>query len=206
MVATNLNAVMREIENKFKEAIADEEKAVPFYQGLKNDIEKAINLLGTKEKTRQNALYSILGVVDGILRDENRHRESIMKMLPMIQQIELPELTTQNIIEIHDKIIERSGGTKGILSQGNIDHLIYRFGREKDVFKQAAIALEEIITGHPFFDGNKRTAFEVADFTLRGKGYKIRTGEAETLNTLLKIAKYQCNVKQIENWLRKSVL
>lgn len=103
MVATNLNAVMREIENKFKEAIADEEKAVPFYYSLKKDIEITISLLGTKEKPQQNALFSMLMVVEGILRDETRHRESIKKLLPTIQQmlstvsLSVPSLNMQQV-------------------------------------------------------------------------------------------------------------
>jgi hypothetical protein len=87
MSDTNLQVNLREIENKFKDALADEEKAVPFYQDLKNEIEKTINLLGPKEKPKQNVLYSILMFVEDNLRDETRHREGIKKLLPKIQQI-----------------------------------------------------------------------------------------------------------------------
>jgi len=77
------------------------------------------------------------------------------------------KLTAQNIIDIHDDIIEIYGGTKGVLNQGTIDHLIYLLERKNDVFKKAALALKHIIVNHPFFDGNKRTAFEVTDILLR---------------------------------------
>lgn len=119
-------------------------------------------------------------------------------------EIQMSELTAQKIIDIHNDIIERLGGTRGILNQGTIDHLIYRFGRENDAFKKAAIALDQIITGHPFFDGNKRTAFEVADMILRKQGDRIHASEDEKLGALLKIARYRCNVRQIENWLRNN--
>lgn len=116
------------------------------------------------------------------------------------------EFTTQNITEIHNDIIERYGGTKGILNQGTIDYLVYLLNTKRDVFKKAALVMEQIIIGHPFMDGNKRTAFEVTDILLRGNGYHIHAAEEEILHALLKIAKYECTVEEIEKWLRKKVL
>lgn len=115
----------------------------------------------------------------------------------------MSELTVQQITELHDNIIERTGGTKGVLNIGTIDHLIYRLSREKDAFRKASIALEQIITNHPFFDGNKRTGFQVADLILRENGYYIATSKQEILHALLKIAKYQCNIKNIEQWIKR---
>jgi len=116
------------------------------------------------------------------------------------------EFTTQNITEIHNDIIERYGGTKWILNQGTIDYLVYLLNTKRDVFKKAALVMEQIIIGHPFMDGNKRTAFEVTDILLRGNGYHIHAAEEEILHALLKIAKYECTVEEIEKWLRKKVL
>lgn len=115
------------------------------------------------------------------------------------------KLTAQNIIDIHDDIIEIYGGTRGILNQGTIEHLIYLLDRKNDVFKKAALTLKHIITGHPFIDGNKRTAFEVTDILLRKEGYHIHVNGDEMQNALLKIAKYECDDKEIEEWLRKKV-
>jgi len=74
------------IEVKLKDAVADEEKAVPFYQGLKNDIERIITLI-PKDMTKENTLFSMQLVVDGIMRDEGRHRDSITKMIPVIKEL-----------------------------------------------------------------------------------------------------------------------
>lgn len=114
------------------------------------------------------------------------------------------KLTAQNIIDIHDDIIEIYGGTKGVLNQGTIDHLIYLLERKNDVFKKAALALAHIIVNHPFFDGNKRTAFEVTDILLRNEGYYIYAKDEEIQNLLLKIAKYECTAEKIEKWLIKT--
>lgn len=74
------------IETKLKDALADEEKAVPFYQGLKNDIERIMTLI-PKDMTKESTLFSMQLVVDGIMRDEGRHRDSITKMIPVIKEL-----------------------------------------------------------------------------------------------------------------------
>ncbi len=81
-----LEKSLEAIEAKLKDALADEEKAVPFYQGLKNDIERIITLI-PKDMTKENTLFSMQLVVDGIIRDEGRHRDSITKMIPVIKEL-----------------------------------------------------------------------------------------------------------------------
>lgn len=112
-------------------------------------------------------------------------------------------LTTEKIIEIHNEIIERYGGTKGILNSGTIDFLVYRLDKETDVFKRAALTMEIIIKDHPFVDGQKRTGFQIADLLLREEGYHIHTSKEEVLRALLKMAKYKCTAGKIEEWLKR---
>ena len=114
-------------------------------------------------------------------------------------------LTAQNIIDIHDDIIAIYGGTKGVLDRGTIEYLVYQLDRRNDIFQTSALVLDIIIAKHPFVDGNKRTAFEVADNLLRYDGLHIHASEEEVQSILLKIAKYECTAKEIEKWLRKRV-
>jgi fido (protein-threonine AMPylation protein) len=51
--------------------------------------------------------------------------------------------------------------------------------KENDTFIKASLVLHNIITNHPFMDGNKRTGFQVAE--------------------------YKCSVKKVEKWLREKV-
>jgi len=55
-------------------------------------------------------------------------------------------LAKENIIQRHKKIIEATGGEKGMLK-----------------FSRAGILSRGIISGHPFVDGNKRAGFEATD-------------------------------------------
>ncbi|MCZ7392003.1 MAG: Fic family protein [Candidatus Methanoperedens sp.] len=79
-------------------------------------------------------------------------------------------LTVTEIIEIHDDIIRKYGGTGGIRDEGTLQLLVYKMNCEKNVFRRAALALHIIAVNHPFFDGNKRTAFALAENELGEAG------------------------------------
>ncbi len=116
----------------------------------------------------------------------------------------MAELTAERIIEIHDKIIKKYGGTGGLLTEGTLELLVYKVGRENDVFMQAALILHTIAAQHPFFDGNKRTAFVTAENVLRDAGYYLDADEDDVVNLMQKIAEYKCTVKTIEKWIREN--
>jgi death-on-curing protein len=112
-------------------------------------------------------------------------------------------ITTEKIVEIHNYAIKEFGGTDGILHLGTIDYLVYQINSKTNEFEKAALVLNQIITRHPFFDGHKRTAFQVADIILRNKGYHIHADKKEIETFLLKIASYDCNISKIEKWLKR---
>ena len=115
----------------------------------------------------------------------------------------MEELNAERIIEIHDDIVNEYGGTGGLLTQGTLELLVYKVNREKDVFKRAALILHTIAAHHPFFDGNKRTAFVTAENVLGEAGYYLDAGDDEIVELMRKIAEYQHTVKTIENWIRE---
>ena len=49
----------------------------------------------------------------------------------------MSELTAQKIIEIHNEVIDKYGGTIGILNIGSIEYLIYLLKKENDVYINA---------------------------------------------------------------------
>ena len=114
------------------------------------------------------------------------------------------ELTTQKIIEIHDFVILNTGGTRGVLYSATIDHLVYKLNKKNDVFDKASLTLHCIITEHPFYDGNKRTGFQLADLLLRDERYHIHSTTEKTTNFLVKIAEYNCPFEKINEWLKKN--
>ena len=76
-------------------------------------------------------------------------------------------LTSEKIIEVHRLIISNFGGVDGVLCHGTIDYLVDQINAEPDIFRKAALALHIVANCHPFLDGNKRSAFQIAELILR---------------------------------------
>jgi len=112
-------------------------------------------------------------------------------------------ITKGMVISIHDDLIKTGGGTPGILCEGTIDCLVDRINAEPDIFKKATWALY-IARLHPFYDGQKRTAFTLAAIILRTNRYYFeRLDEKEIFDVLHKIASYECTPGQIVIWVKK---
>jgi death-on-curing protein len=120
----------------------------------------------------------------------------------------MEDLTVEKIIEMHDILIDGFGGTPGILSRGTLDFLVYRVNKEKDPIRKAALVLFYVASEHPFIDGNKRTAFVAAENVLGilGQlGMYIDDDENGVVNFMLRVAKYQADVNDIEKWIRERI-
>lgn len=70
-------------------------------------------------------------------------------------------LLLDDILEIHDDLIERYGGSYGIRDISLIESALARpkCGYYSGVIKQASVLWESLSQNHPFIDGNKRTAY-----------------------------------------------
>jgi death on curing protein len=111
-------------------------------------------------------------------------------------------LTAKMVIELHDYLIDTEGGEPGIRDIGTLDYLIENINYEEDIFKKAAWALF-LADRHPFWDGQKRTAFQLSDLILRDSGYHIHAEDEEIIQALIKIAEYKCDIAKILKWIRR---
>src|SRR5271155_682371 len=70
-------------------------------------------------------------------------------------------LTTVEVLAMHADLIERYGGIQGIRDPGILESALFRpqTGYYADLIDEAAALWESLAQGHPFLDGNKRTAF-----------------------------------------------
>jgi death-on-curing family protein len=75
--------------------------------------------------------------------------------------------------------------------------------REKDIFRRAALALHMIAVEHPFFDGNKRTAFATADNELGDAGCYINAEAENVIDLMRNVAGYKSPPKAIENRIKE---
>ncbi|MBC7079585.1 MAG: Fic family protein [Methanothrix sp.] len=76
------------------------------------------------------------------------------------------ELTKEIIIVVHEYLIRRGGEVGRIRDEGTVDYVFGKINGADDVFEKAAWALY-MSRLHPFYDGNKRTAFVIAAMILR---------------------------------------
>ena len=111
-------------------------------------------------------------------------------------------LTVEKIIEIHDEVILKFDGARGILSESTLHYLVFRVNRFENIFKQAATVLYAIGSQHPFVDGNKRTALVVAENILGQKGFYIAAEEDTIVEFMLSVASYERQPYAIEQWLK----
>ena len=85
-------------------------------------------------------------------------------------------LTTDDILEIHNVLVEQYGGTAGIRDMSGLEAAVFRpqNGYYANIVEEACALFESILINHPFVDGNKRTAFASCDVFLRINGYDCR--------------------------------
>jgi len=119
-------------------------------------------------------------------------------------------LTRENIIQLHKKIVETTGGEKGMLNESILSFVLDLIRTEKlynenigDLFTRAGLLLRGIISGHPFVDGNKRAGFEATDVFLRMNGYYLEANADEGMEFTLNIAKNELNLDSVIEWIRK---
>lgn len=118
-------------------------------------------------------------------------------------------LTPQQILFIHYRLIETTGGSHGVRDLGALQTATAKpqatLGGEDlypELFAKAAALMESIIESYPFVDGNKRTAITTAGIFLRRNGYLIETSQDEMYRFTMAMAAGSAGTKDAEQWLR----
>lgn len=119
-------------------------------------------------------------------------------------------LTIKQILELHSMIIQETGGSHGVRDLDLIASLEQLprqsfFGKElyPILFIKAVLYTRNIITGHPFIDGNKRTAILATESFLYQNGYQIIVSEGEIEKIALRIIEESLSLQQIAKWLKQ---
>ena len=124
-------------------------------------------------------------------------------------QREAHERCVQRILRIHYMAIVTSGEER---ERGLEDAVINPMAFESfcdwielcpDCFSKAAMAIDYIANFHPFVEGNKRTAFQLAIALLRNGGYELDDDTA-TASFIIEVASGLYSREEIEEWLRRN--
>lgn len=114
------------------------------------------------------------------------------------------EITKEEVIELNREIVEEFGGSIGLQNESNLDFVLAKVRNARDVFRKAAELMQGINYGHPFLDGNKRTAFEAAKIFLLANGIRLKVNESEAEEYMVKIAQpKKLSIKDVEIWIKE---
>jgi death-on-curing protein len=116
-------------------------------------------------------------------------------------------LTAQQILFIHARLIDTTGGEHGLLDLGLLQAAVARpratFDRVDlypDLFEKAAALMESLAQNHPFLDGHKRTALMAAALFLRQNGRQLQATNDEVEKLALWVVAERPPLQAIANW------
>lgn len=117
-------------------------------------------------------------------------------------------LSVAEAITIHERLIERFGGSPGIRDKGLLESALFRpqTGYYEDIAEMAAALFESLLMNHAFVDGNKRVAFFVTDVFLRLNGWKLSVEPAAAYSIIIGILESRdSNFDHILRWIKQSL-
>jgi death-on-curing protein len=121
-------------------------------------------------------------------------------------------ISLNEVLAIHDILIEKFGGAKGIRDQAGLESAINRLyqtfdGQElyPDSVDKAAAIFESIISNHPFIDGNKRTAYVLMRLVVKIDSLDIEATEDEKFDFVIKSAKGELTFDEIRTWIKSKL-
>ena len=118
-------------------------------------------------------------------------------------------LTVEEVLAIHEGLLERFGGAAGVRDPGLLESALYRprTGYYKDLASMAAALFESLIMNHAFIDGNKRVAFFATDIFLRLNGWKLSVVPDAAHAFLIDLLERGCcDYAHLLPWLRESMI
>ncbi len=119
-------------------------------------------------------------------------------------------LTAEQVLFIHSRLIDETGGLHGIRDTGLLLSAVERpkscFGDRElypDIFFKSAALMESLIKNHPFIDGNKRTAITSSAIFLQVNGHNLKASQEELERFTLKMAVEKVSLEDTAKWFRK---
>ncbi|MGH7232509.1 MAG: type II toxin-antitoxin system death-on-curing family toxin [Nitrospiraceae bacterium] len=119
-------------------------------------------------------------------------------------------LTTEQVLFIHDRIIEEIGGEHGVRDLNSLESALGRpragFGATEfypDRMMKAAVLMDGIIRNHPFVDGNKRTGIAAAVLFLRINGYEVSATNQVLESFTQHVTTQKPEISELAHWFRQ---
>ena len=117
-------------------------------------------------------------------------------------------LTLDEVLRMHEILLERFGGAPGVRDAGLIESALLRpqTGYYADLIEEAAALWESMAMNHGFIDGNKRVAYACVELFLQMNGVDTGASNAELevfIYSNLEAGTFRKDV--LETWLHAHV-
>lgn len=115
------------------------------------------------------------------------------------------------VLAIHDEQISEHGGVGGVRNLSAVDSALARprnlvaYGTP-DAAALAASYAFGLCNNHGFLDGNKRTAYVVAETFLDLNGYSMSAPDDAVVKTMLAVASGAMPEEKLAKWFRNSAV
>jgi prophage maintenance system killer protein len=112
----------------------------------------------------------------------------------------MEDLTVEQVIAIHTRIIGRDGGDSRIISEANLHQMVFRANLIPECVPRAAFTFYSLCAYPAFREGNSGTALTVTEQVLASGGYRI-TGETTGIMALADgILAFTAEPEEVEDW------
>lgn len=119
-------------------------------------------------------------------------------------------ISVQEVETIHNMLIDKFGGSKGIRDLGLLESAVARpFAtfQMKDLYPnpidKASALLESLVINHPFIDGNKRTAYTLMRLILLENKMDIHASQEEKYHLVISASTGQYRFNDIRDWISR---
>ena len=116
-------------------------------------------------------------------------------------------LTVDEVVTIHERLIEVFGGPPGVRDHGLLESALFRprTGYYEDLSAMAAALFESLVMNHPFIDGNKRVAFFATDVFLRLNAWRLEVDPDEAHAFIIGLLESaECDFDHLLPWIRSA--
>jgi death-on-curing protein len=121
-------------------------------------------------------------------------------------------LTLNEILQLHERIIEQSGGSYGVRDIGALESAIAQprvtFGGSDlypTIADKASAVCYSLIQNHPFVDGNKRVGHAAMETFLVLNGHEIDALVDEQERIVLAVAAGRLGRDEFTEWVRSHI-
>jgi len=118
-------------------------------------------------------------------------------------------LTVNEVLLLHARLIQRTGGSRGIRDMGLLESALARpqatfegVDLYSDLWTKAASLMHSLVQNHPFIDGNKRTALVATGLFVELNGFELTASNDEALHFTRQATTGKIGLEDMAIWLR----